>query len=549
MTRTSIIVLALLLTCAVGVRAIGITYGLPFSQSEKEQRNVNTALKMAATKDLNPHQIGKGLIWYILLAEFSVYYVLGRAVGRFDSPFDFAKDFFLDHTELYLIDRINQIALALLSLWFLFRLCRRLFGDRGGLWALAFGAFSAVHVEISHHASEDMLVVLFSVLTMDRAVRYQESKTMKDLVLAGLFAAMTASAKITGGIALMSILPVVLWNKEWKRACILCFLFAVFYILANPYVFAEAKLSLASLARDAELRSSAVERQGIGTTLRVIGGQMLGYPLALLALIGMAAPTPVRRTVWLIAVAPVLFFMATLGHGWGIGPLYAMVIWPMLMTAGAAGVAFLHDRAGLGIGPVLGVLGILSPVFWLHSYTPLMEQVKTYASAEAPAHEMVVWIRKNLPRDESIAVMSGDVWKGRLFLTPDRIRERLERFKKPAEYAGLEYNLGNVHFYEFMLKVVESDASAPCFNMRYLSGKTRSEMEQEPRRQAIYRIEDVLPYEQWKEIAGLPENYFLFVGGMDLPAGREIEIKYELERAGTPVMAFPPFVLYSLRKK
>lgn len=548
MSAKAKIVFLVLFLFAFAIRVSGITYGLPFSQSEKEQRSVNTALKMAATKDLNPYQVGKGLIWYILLVEFGLYYLIGRATGRFSSPFDFAKDFFLDHTELYLIDRLNQIALALLSLWFLFRLCKRLLGDDAGIWALAFGAYSAVHVDISRHASEDMLIVLFGILTLERILIYQGTGKLRDLAWAGLFSALTTSAKITGGITLMAALTALIYRKEWKRTLFAILLFAAFYALLNPYLFISFKSSLEALSRDAALRQSVTERQSIVTTLHIVASQMLGYPLAALVLLGLFAPYPLRKTIWLTAASPVILFMATLGHGWGIGPLYAMAMWPMLMVIATAGFAFLYQRVHRGAAWGVGILSLLLPLFYLPGYPAVAEQIRIY-SQHAPAHEMIIWIRKNLPRGESIAAMSGDVWKGRLFLTPERIRERMDRFdEKEKFHMGLEYNLGNLQMYEFMLKVVESDSTAPCFQMRYLDGHTSEEMKTHPRRQTIYWIEDIQPYEQWKNISALMENYFLFVAGMDLPTPRETEIKTELDRVGSIVVAFPPFYLYSLKQ-
>ncbi|OGH56296.1 MAG: hypothetical protein A3G34_06360 [Candidatus Lindowbacteria bacterium RIFCSPLOWO2_12_FULL_62_27] len=547
MTRASWIGLALLLLVAFGIRATSITYGLPFSQSEKEQRNVNTALKMAAARDLNPQQIGKGVIWYVLLAEFGIYYLVGRAIGRYESSFDFARDFFLDHTELYLIDRIGQMILAVLSLWLLFRLCRRWLGDAGGFWALAFGVFSAVHAEISRHASEDMLAVLFVILTLDRMTLYQDSRQLKDLLLACLCSALAASSKIPGGLALVAVLAVLLAGREWRRAGLAVVVFSVCYAGMNPYVFSNLQLSLASFTRDVELRQSATERQGLWTTLHMIFGQMLGYLVALPAILGIFSPPEVRRRLWPLAVCPIVGFLAVLGHGWGIGPLYAMAIWPMLIALAAAGVVWISANLHRMAGPALGAIGIVSSTFFLSGYTPLYEQAAYYFTAKAPAHDMIVWVRRNLPRGESIAAMSGDVWKGRLFLTPDRIRERLDRFKQPAEYAGLEYNLGNVHFYEFMLKVVESDPDAPCYEMRYMDGKTLEEMGNEPRRQAIYRFEDIQPYDSWKTVSDLPERYFLLVEGMSLPPGREAEIRRTLDQAGQITIAFPPFYLYRLK--
>lgn len=547
MTRTSWIAVSILLLFAFGIRVAGITYGLPFSQSEKEQRSVNTALKMAATKNIDPQQVGKGIIWYVLLLEFGADYLFGRMTGRFSSPFDFAKDFFLDHTELYLIDRLNQILMALLSLWFLYRLCRRLFGERGGIWALAFGACSAAHVDISHHASEDMLVVLFGILTMERAVAYDETQKLQDLILAGLFAAVAASAKITGGIALMSFLPILVRRREWGRILPACLCFGIFYVLLNPYLFISFKESLESFSRDAALRHGAVERQGFGTTLTVIGGQLLGYPLGVLVLVGIGVCLPPRKLLFQIAFVPLAVFLLALGHGWGIGPLYAMAIWPMAVTLGVGGVEFLANKLHRGVGLFIGFVSLLSPLFCLHGYPSVLEQIQVY-SRNAPAHETILWIRKNLPRGESIAAMSGDVWKGRLFLTPEKIQERLERFKAQDKYhMGLEYNLGNIHMYEFMLKVVEADTSVHCFNMRYLDGKTAAEMEQQPRRQTIYWIEDIQPYEKWKNISGLPEQYFLFVEGMDIPPDRETDIRRQLNSAGEITASFPPFYLYSLK--
>lgn len=534
---------------ALSLRTAGMTVTLPHSESEKEQRNVNTALMMGATKSLNPQQVGKGMIWYLLLAEYGAYYAFGKMFGTFDSTFDFAKSIFVDRTVIYLMSRVTQVVLALWTLWLLYRICRKILGGTAGLWGLLFGTVSAGHVTSSFHASEDMLVVLFSLLALKRLIDYSESRSLKPLILSTVFAAACASSKIPGGIVLLSILMVLAAGREWKRMILAVLVFSAGYLILNPFILAAPLYSLSSLLHDLQIRRMTTD-QSIWDSLYVLCAMALGWPLALIAAAGFFAPGTNRRLLLLIAGLPPVAFMAVLGQGSGIGSeTYLFAIWPMLMLMGVSGMVWL-SRAWPGwAAGAAATAAVLTPLFFLpegqnNVFNRLRQRLEP-----VPTQLMLKWVKNNIQARESIAMMSADVWKGRLFLTPERIRERIERFRQPPPYMDINYNVGNVRMYEFMLKVMESDSSIPCYNIRYLDFRPKAELEDVKVRATVNRIEGIVPYDEWRDLENLPERYFMFVQRTgDLTEEEKILLE-RLRRVGELQAAYPPYFLFLMKPR
>lgn len=537
---------------AFSVRAATIGYGLPFSYQEQEQRIVNIALKMGATGDLDPHLITKGVLWYILLAEYGVYYMTGRAFGLFQNSFDFAKSYFVDHTPFYVIDRLNQLVLALLSLWFLYKLAVRLKGQNFGLWALAMGSVVTYHVEASRYAFVDILNALFGVLYLFHLYSYVESGRVKSLLWSAVFTGLSCSSKLHGGILLVGLVGLTMSQKEFGRSALAVAVFGAIFVLTTPALILSPAWSYRALMEEMQIRyiveQKALTLGGFAEMLKMLVLTGLSLPGVFLCLIGLAAPVGPPRFKWLGMILPSVLYLFWVGRQPAFH--YLLVIWPALTLLMAAGVACCADRARPFLSKIvlaLGFLVILSHLFYLPGSLAIgaaVPQTRMYLQP-VPAHQMIGWIRQNIPRGSRLGVMAGGTWKGRLFPVPEQIHERIEKFENlPREFA-LDYSRDNDRMYQWILRIVESDTTVPAFHITNLDVRTREEQDLAPRRTNLVWVEDILPFESWKDFDRLGFDCFLYVDGMDMPDGRISKIHDRL-KSHEPLAAFPPFYLYRL---
>lgn len=546
-SRSHSLLLFLILALAFLVRISTVRYGLPFSYQEQEQRIVNIALRMGATHDLDPHFVGKGLLWYLLLAEFGVYYVIGRAAGIFGGAFDFAKSYFVDHSPFYLIDRTNQAVLAMLSIWAVYCLGRRFLGERGGLWAAAIGAFTAYHVDASRYAIVDLLNALFGALCLIQLARYDEEGTAPPLAWASIFAALSCSAKLPGGILIAAVLALALMRRRFRHVVAAVLIFGLAVALTTPAVFLSPGTFFAALREELGQRLGAEAAQSHATEIVSAFKSLLLTGLTLpglfLLLAGLRHPLGSRAFKWLGLVLPSVVYLLRMGHH--LGPNYFLVLWPAITLILAAGVAHI-SKWRPGGGEALGALVLASHLAFLpgSEVLPVISNTRNYLKP-VPAHQTIEWIKANVPRGARIAVMSPGTWKGRLFPMPEELRARIERFKNIPNPLGIDYNIGNEQMYEWISKIVETDTAVPAYRFLNLDVETRAEQASERRRESFIFIEQILPFEAWSDVERLEADYFLFIDGMDRSDGRLVAVSKRLQ-AMPLASAYPPFYLYRL---
>lgn len=541
--------LLLILALAFLVRVSTLRYALPFSYQEQEQRIVNIALKIGGTGDLDPHFFGKGILWYVLVAEFGAYYLLGRATGMFAGTFDFAKSYFLDHTPFYVIDRLNQLAIAMLSLWFLYRLAKRILGDFGGIWALAIGAACAYHVEASRYALVDMLNALFGVLCLLHLHEYDETKRFKNFFWAAVFAGLSASAKLNGGIFLVGMMGLLIIRKEAGKAVLGCVIFTAAFVISTPAIFLSPAESYQSFREEAYIRYVLDKQTYVGISqwaafkTFVLSG--LTIPGAVLFLAGFRQSMGSRAFKWIGMVFPGILYFFWLGRMFP-EPHYLLVIWPILSLLMAAGVIWISERRWARSGILTGLLVIFSQIFYLPGspHPSVMAATEEYLKP-VPAHRMIVWIQKNIPRGARIAAMAPGTWKGRLFPVPEELRERIDRFKNIPVKFSIDYNAGNEQMYQWILKIVETDTAVPAYRFVNLDVQTEAEQKELVRRSNLVWIENLLAFEKWREVDRIDADYFLFVDGMDKPDGRISQVGERLKTRELAA-AFAPFYLYKM---
>ena len=102
LTLRTILALVAICALALGLRLLGISYGLPAIYNPDETPILNRALTFAKG-DLNPHNfVYPTLYFYLVFAWEGLFFVTARAVGLYDSLAAFQREFFIDPSRHFL---------------------------------------------------------------------------------------------------------------------------------------------------------------------------------------------------------------------------------------------------------------------------------------------------------------------------------------------------------------------------------------------------------------------------------------------------------------
>ncbi len=153
--------LAAILLLAFGLRIWGISFGLPYLYHADEPIVVNHALAYGSG-DLNPHFFNiPPLVSYLLFGVYGVYFLMGRAAGMFHSVADFESLFYANPASFYLLARlIFGVLMGTATVYALYRLVKKHFGNEKGLTAAFFMAVCFLHVSNSHYVYADIPLLL-----------------------------------------------------------------------------------------------------------------------------------------------------------------------------------------------------------------------------------------------------------------------------------------------------------------------------------------------------------------------------------------------------
>src|SRR3954464_15962761 len=156
--------LSIVIVAALGLRLIGLRYGLPAVYNPDEVAIMSRALAFAKG-DLNPHNfLYPTLYFYVLFVWEGVTALASVAVRAVDSLGAFQREFFVDPTRVYVAGRLLTAVLGTLTVVATFALARRISGPVAGIAAAVAVAVSPLHVRDSHYVKHDVPVTLLIVL-------------------------------------------------------------------------------------------------------------------------------------------------------------------------------------------------------------------------------------------------------------------------------------------------------------------------------------------------------------------------------------------------
>jgi len=412
-------ILIVILALALLIRLRGIRFGLPYVYFTDEALLVNHAVAFG-TGDLNPHFFGyPSLYMYVLFVIYGLTYVIGWLTGVFTSTNDFARLFFNDVTLFYLPGRLIAALSGVTTVAVIYQLGRRAYNPRVGLIAGAFLTFSVWHVAFSHTIKTQVpagLLVLIA-LGLSWSIYVREGNWHR-YVLAGVVAGLAASTIYQAGFVLVSVAMahILRWRDSPKNRSEVSLLSAkllaavvasfVAFVLTTPFAILDWRTFMGDLRGYAGLYySGGFWERGIVYPFTSLSPTM-GFPLGLVALLGLAYALIRHRPVDLILLSQPLFLAAFLMLFTIKEPHHMLIAFPALALLGAS---FLFDVVTWFIRPhVLQYLALLLATFFI-LIGPAKASYESSRRLALPDTRKLAkeWVETNIPPGSRIASDSG----------------------------------------------------------------------------------------------------------------------------------------------
>jgi hypothetical protein len=413
-------ILGSILGVALVLRVWGITFGLPYDFTPDEVHEIVRALKLGAGEYYwNP---GKGGLYYLLFVEYGFLFVAWWLTGRVSGPTDFALQYVQDPTAFYIAGRVTVAVMSVVTCLVAYKIAERLYDARTGLIAAFIAATAFYHAMWSHYINVDTGMTLAMWGSLLVYMKYESSRRLGLLVLAGVLAAVSTAFKTPGVLTVLTLLlaiatPFSKWASPrtvLREGAVVCFSAAAALLIIAPEhvgLFNTLKVQFSGLLADAtELSESAQAAQdfdsavhdvtiyrGVSYITLLLSGTNIGLTLA--AMLGAAAGI-VRRHRWdIIWAALVIVFVTVMSAADRPGTeRYLFPILPALWLLGARGIGVI--ARGKTLPAVIAVAAITAfPIYKLIEQNYTWTQPDTRVIAKE-------WIEQNVPSGSKI-LMDG----------------------------------------------------------------------------------------------------------------------------------------------
>ncbi len=204
--RWAFLAVMLITLGGLGLRLYGINHGLPYQYVPDESTMVGGALRMGASKSLQPGTfIYPAMLMYLFAGEYLGILGAGRLTGMFSSIEQFREFAFVDPTLFYLLPRVTIALAGTACIPTAYLLGKRLYGTGAGIAAAFLVATSVMHVQLSHQARHWIPITLLTLVILWYALNLAERGRRRDYWLSGLLVGLAAATSFNG--FLLMVLP------------------------------------------------------------------------------------------------------------------------------------------------------------------------------------------------------------------------------------------------------------------------------------------------------------------------------------------------------
>ena len=307
----ALVALGFIAVAALGLRVLGLQYGLPAVYNPDEVAIMARALSFAKGS-LNPHNfLYPTFYFYVLFGWIGGYLAFMYLSGRASSIDALQRLYFTDPTGLYTAGRALGAVSGTLTVLLVYRLATRLTNRRAGLAAAAFMAVAPLSVRDSHYVKHDVFATLLVVAAYAAIVRVWPAPTSggprrRELLLAS---AACGAAFSTHYYCVFLALPLAwavlqAWRPQgWAHVLRMLLLSGAFYTVVflalSPFLLLEPVTAWRDIAANrAIVVDRAVAAGAFAPALRyaaILWNDSIGASVVLLGCAG---------ALWMLAVAP-----------------------------------------------------------------------------------------------------------------------------------------------------------------------------------------------------------------------------------------------------
>lgn len=427
-----------ILLLAFLIRIYGINFGLPNLYYWDEPTVVNRAVRFGSG-DLNPHFFSyPALYMYVLFVLTGGVFLLGRATGHYHSAQDFAVEYVLDPSRVYLAARLLTACIGTACVLLTYVVGKRYFDRRVGLVGALLFAFAGMHAGHSHVAITDVpqsFLILAACLPLHKVLMRGKRK---DYLITGLLIGLGAATKYLAVLLIPSLL-LACWfyvrgggkdstattpgespdqpsDRTWRVATLrnLPTAFAgilVGFCVGSPYNIINFRAFLADF-RD----QSSLSQLGTGTSflyyLQVVLPHDVGTLITLGSLVGILCLLWRRRSSDLLFLLFPIFYFLFVGRYPKPFPRYMIPEDPFVgLLAGYAAVQVLDSIARrlkmVGLRRLwkaawaFAMLLVALPGFW-----KMLQWDALMAKTHDPRNTVQHWVEQNIPSGSTVCIQS-----------------------------------------------------------------------------------------------------------------------------------------------
>jgi Dolichyl-phosphate-mannose-protein mannosyltransferase len=446
--RTGGFLLIAICALALGLRLVGLQYGLPAVYNPDEVAIMSRALSFARGT-LNPHNfLYPTLYFYVLFAWVGVYLAFVWLSGRVESLGALQKLYFTDPTGIYTAGRTLGVAAGTLTVLVLYRLAARLTDRRTAVAAALLLAVAPLHVRDSHYVKHDVpatLAIVAAYLAMTRIwpCARERGAGVRDTLIAGAACGVAFSTHYYC-VFLAVPLSLVIW-QGWRSQgigrCLQQLALAgaaslVSFLALSPFLLIEPMTAWRDISANRQIVIDRAVTSGAfapaARYIEMLWSDAAGQPVALLAAVGvvwMLRTAPARALLLLAFPVPFLLFIANTAPA----TRYLNPVLPFVVLFAAWTISAIASRAG-GRPAVFWLVVVLAAAPALRASVAADMFIRQADTRTLAQH----YIEANLPQGSTILIQPYSA-----VLTPTRegLVEALTRNLGSAEAASTKFQL------------------------------------------------------------------------------------------------------------
>jgi hypothetical protein len=191
--------LPLILFIAFAVRLWGLGFGLPHIVARPDETEVAGPAVGFLSGDLRPPFFEwPTLFTYTAALLYVIYFLLAKPFGGHATLEAFAESRRQSIAPFLYITRSLSVMMGVLTVWWVYKICRRLFDETIAIVAALFLALAFLHVRDSHFGVTDVAMTGLVVLAVLAILRWRETGNALHTAIAGLIAGLAGSTKYNG---------------------------------------------------------------------------------------------------------------------------------------------------------------------------------------------------------------------------------------------------------------------------------------------------------------------------------------------------------------